>query len=73
MPLFDYQCAACGRTFEQLVRGRETAVACPACGGAKVRKLLSIPARPVTGSAAPSCSDALPPGSCCGGGACGLN
>jgi putative FmdB family regulatory protein len=73
MPLFDYQCAACGRTFEHLVRGRESAVSCPACGGAKVRKLLSVPARPVSaGAAAPAC-EALPPGGCCGGGACGLN
>lgn len=74
MPLFDYECPSCRRTFEQLVRGPE-AVGCPSCGETKVKKLLSVPARPASASAAPApaCGDVGPMGGCCGGGACGLN
>lgn len=43
MPLYDYRCAACNRTFELLVRS-SMAPACPSCGGATLEKLLSVPA-----------------------------
>ena len=71
MPIFDYQCAACDARFERLVRS-DTKVACPSCGGAKVTKLLSVPA-PVAGGAKRTDFSALGPptgGGCCGGG-CG--
>jgi putative FmdB family regulatory protein len=44
MPLFDFQCAACGSVREVLLRpGQEDPKRCPACGG-EVRQLVSAPA-----------------------------
>lgn len=43
MPIFDYDCRACGHTFEALVRGGVTP-ACPSCQSADVEKRLSLPA-----------------------------
>jgi len=40
MPLLEFECAACSRRFEELVRGSETP-ACPGCGGTDLRRLLS--------------------------------
>ena len=42
MPIFEYQCRDCGRTFETFVTGERKA-ACPACHGANLGKLLSRP------------------------------
>ncbi len=71
MPIFDYQCGACEARFEQLVRS-DTTVACPSCGGAKVTKLLSVPAPAAAGAKRADFSALGPPksGGCCGGG-CG--
>ena len=71
MPIFDYQCNACERRFEALVRS-DTRVACPSCGGVKVTKLLSVPAAPMGGGKETDYSCLGPPksGGCCGGG-CG--
>ena len=44
MPLYEYECDACGDRFELIRRFSDPPVAaCPACGGS-VRKLLSSPA-----------------------------
>ncbi len=44
MPLYEYQCDACGHRFEQIQKFSDPPVeACPSCGGA-VRKLVSSPA-----------------------------
>lgn len=43
MPIYEYRCDRCGRTFEKLVRGRGT-VTCPDCGSVSLEKLLSTPA-----------------------------
>ncbi len=45
MPLYEYSCRQCEHEFEALVFGDE-AVECPECTGAKVERLLSVPARP---------------------------
>jgi putative FmdB family regulatory protein len=50
MPIYDYQCDACGNTFEELVRLGETPN-CPACGSSSPRKLMSVPAPPGTSRA----------------------
>jgi putative FmdB family regulatory protein len=44
MPLFDYRCAACGHTFEALVRpnGDGTPDACPECGAGTLDRLPSM-------------------------------
>lgn len=44
MPLFDFQCTACGLVREVLLHaGQADPQACPSCG-AEVRRLLSAPA-----------------------------
>ncbi|MGE3408782.1 MAG: zinc ribbon domain-containing protein [Pirellulales bacterium] len=43
MPLYEYNCENCGQPFEVLVRCGEQPE-CPACGGKKLQKLLSVPA-----------------------------
>jgi putative FmdB family regulatory protein len=45
MPLYEYECEACGERFEQLVgppAGTDPGeLACPACGSHELRKLIS--------------------------------
>ena len=40
MPIYEYQCRACGHGFEKLVRGADQP-ACPACDSGDVERLLS--------------------------------
>jgi putative FmdB family regulatory protein len=50
MPLYEYQCEACGHRFEVIQKFSDPPVeVCPRCGGA-VRKLLSSPAIQFKGS-----------------------
>ena len=39
MPLFDFRCNSCGKTFEALIRGADTP-ACPGCGSVDLEKQL---------------------------------
>jgi putative FmdB family regulatory protein len=43
MPIYDFHCKKCDRTFELLVRG-PLASACPQCGSEKLEKQVSLPA-----------------------------
>jgi putative FmdB family regulatory protein len=44
MPLYEYECDACGRRFERIQKFSDPPVeACPTCGGA-VHKLIASPA-----------------------------
>lgn len=43
MPIYDYQCLNCNKTFELLVRST-TVLACPECGSVQLEKLVSMPA-----------------------------
>lgn len=50
MPLYEYECEACGHRFEVIRKFSDPPLEdCPACGG-KVRKLLSSPAIQFKGS-----------------------
>lgn len=50
MPLYEYQCEACGNRFERIQKFSDPPVEeCPKCGGA-VRKLISSPAIQFKGS-----------------------
>ena len=50
MPLYEYQCDACGHRFERIQKFSDPpASECPSCGGA-VKKLLSSPAIQFKGS-----------------------
>lgn len=47
MPIYEYQCKACGENFEELILGKEEdeTPACPKCSSAKTTKLMSAPRR----------------------------
>ena len=45
MPMFDFHCAPCARTFELLVRGG-VAPQCPHCGRHTLVKQVSLPTAP---------------------------
>ncbi len=64
MPLFEFLCTGCGKTAEILVMGSDPPPACPFCGGASLKKLLSAH------SSHPGTSGGRLPGpgdsSCCG-------
>jgi putative FmdB family regulatory protein len=44
MPLYEYHCAPCDRTFETLIRSSSDQPHCPDCGSIEVDKQLSVPA-----------------------------
>ena len=78
MPIFDYQCADCGKTYDVFHKVREVIddVVCPGCGSTKHTRLISAPNVSVGGvslsrSSRQSSEDFN--GGCCGGGACGIN
>ena len=77
MPVYDYRCTECNKTYDVYHKGREVAedVVCPSCGSLSHKKLMSVPmvsmGSPSSGgdsSSAPSCET----GGCCGG-SCGIN
>ena len=70
MPLYEYACRNCERTFETLVFDGE-AVQCPECQGDQLDRLWSVPAKPrAENQSLPlSCDPKLPP---CGPGCCRL-
>ena len=41
MPIYDYECKACGQTYETLQKVGETSKECKLCGSDKVHKLLT--------------------------------
>ncbi len=45
MPMYEYECAACGHRFERIRKFSDPPIdECPKCGEPKVQKLLSSPA-----------------------------
>ena len=64
MPLVEFECSACSRRFEDLVRGEEKP-ACPSCGARKLRRLLSAFG---VGTPSPGGTSSGPSGGC---GSCG--
>jgi putative FmdB family regulatory protein len=67
MPIFEYECRACGHQFETLVRGAEQPT-CSRCASLDLEKKLSVFAAPGGGEAevAPcgTCGNPRGPGSC---------
>ncbi|MGA2706952.1 MAG: zinc ribbon domain-containing protein [Steroidobacteraceae bacterium] len=45
MPIYDYHCVQCGRTFELLVRST-TIAACPHCRSEQLQQQISAPVAP---------------------------
>jgi putative FmdB family regulatory protein len=64
MPLFEYECRACGHHFEYLTR-QDQSPSCPSCDSDKLEKLLSVFAVSATGGARPAAREQ-------GGGSCGM-
>jgi putative FmdB family regulatory protein len=51
MPIYEYECEACGNRFELIQRlSDDPVVVCPKCGQPKVHKLMSSPAIQFKGS-----------------------
>lgn len=51
MPIYEYQCAACGHTLETIQKISDAPLKdCPACQQAELKKLLSAPAFRLNGS-----------------------
>jgi len=51
MPLYEYECDACGSRFEKIQKFSDPLVeTCPKCGNGPVRKLMSSPAIQFKGS-----------------------
>ena len=51
MPIYEYECTACGHRFELIQKFSDAAIEqCPNCGELKVKKLLSSPAIQFKGS-----------------------
>jgi putative FmdB family regulatory protein len=77
MPLYGYVCRSCGTTFELLRRFAERmdSSSCPQCKSAAHFSLsLSAPAFVGAATQEAGCSPSSQPGgTCCGGGACGVN
>jgi putative FmdB family regulatory protein len=64
VPLYEYECRTCETRFERLTTlAGADAHACPSCGDADVRRLLSVIAGGTGFAQAPAPT--------CGGGACG--
>jgi putative FmdB family regulatory protein len=66
MPIYEYRCSACDREFERYLPTGGTAVACPACSSADVRRKLSV----VRFKSGGDVMSSVPTGGggCCGGG-----
>ena len=52
MPIFEFECKECAKSFEELVRSNNAIdeVVCPECGSPQVRKKISTFASRLTGS-----------------------
>lgn len=46
MPIYEFECEECGARFEELVAAGVEAVACPRCGAARTRRLISAVSPP---------------------------
>ncbi len=74
MPIYDYQCSDCGKTYDVFhkVREVEDDIICPECNSRKHIRLISAPSFSMKGTAAPDPAPSCADGSCCGG-SCGVN
>jgi putative FmdB family regulatory protein len=84
MPIYEYRCTKCDRSFEAFVRPGDGAVHCPDCNGSRLtREMSTFAARAGDGDGAAAAAAAMANscaangggsagGGCCGGG-CGCH
>ena len=61
MPVYEYRCAECEKTFEKLIRSEGQAVgSCPSCGHERVNRVFSTFAVGAQGAPAPRCENPRP-------------
>jgi putative FmdB family regulatory protein len=83
MPIYEYRCADCDRSFEAFVRPHDGGAECPHCHSAKLTRELSTFAARTNGDSTAAASAAIANsgssngngfsgGGCCGGG-CGCH
>ncbi len=72
MPIYEFRCDDCERSFETFVMPGRSDAECPTCGGANLRRELSVFAARAgdTDGGAPANGPSRSPGGCCGG-SCG--
>ncbi len=63
MPVFDYKCTDCAKTYDIYHKVREVVedILCPTCGSKSYKKLISVPTVSVSGSSSSSVGSDLPP------------
>ncbi|WZO98421.1 zinc ribbon domain-containing protein [Isosphaeraceae bacterium EP7] len=72
MPIYEYRCEPCAKTFETLIRNNGDTPRCPDCGTIEVAKQFSVPASVHSnGASSLPVYNAPAPGFGCGGGGCG--
>ncbi|MBI3111911.1 MAG: zinc ribbon domain-containing protein [Ignavibacteriales bacterium] len=71
MPIYDYRCNTCGKTYDVYHKVREVLsdVSCPSCNSPEHTRLMSVPAPAMAMSG--SSPSSLPSSSCDTGGCCG--
>jgi putative FmdB family regulatory protein len=67
MPIFEFHCQKCDKTFERLVFRSDEAVECPDCGEQSVNKLMSSCAAKVGHKFTATSSKSKSAGSSCSG------
>jgi len=77
MPVYDYRCTDCNKTYDVYHKSREIAedIVCPSCGSHSAKRLMSASMVSMGSGASSSSSYQAPScesGGCCGG-SCGLN
>ena len=74
MPIFEYRCRKCGKTFEEIISGdRDKKLPCPSCQSLETEKMMSVIGGISMGKATGPCGSSCASASSCaasGGGCC---
>lgn len=76
MPIYEYRCSQCDTAFEELhLSAPGKTIACPKCGSANTKKMMSAAGISTGASRDPACASTCASAnpSCCGGGACPMH
>jgi putative FmdB family regulatory protein len=60
MPVYEYRCTDCEKTFEQLVRSQSQKIECPTCGREHVSRVFSTFAVGASTEKGPRCESPQP-------------